>query len=236
MTNRNYLAFDLEIAKEIPDSGDWRAHSPLGVSCAATLTSDTGQLITWFGKSDSGQPAGQMSQGEVAAMVQTVLALVHSGGYSLVTWNGLGFDLPVVAEESGLLQECQGLALNHIDMMFHVFCEKGHYLALDTAAKGMGIQGKAMGMTGKDAPRLWAQGDHQKVLDYLEQDVRTTADLALAGDQSRTFEWTSQRGNLQQFELPSGWRSVQDALKIEEPDTSWMTNPPRREDFTAWLR
>ena len=35
------LAFDLEIAKPLPEGcTDWKAHSPLGISCAATLRSD----------------------------------------------------------------------------------------------------------------------------------------------------------------------------------------------------
>jgi single-stranded DNA-binding protein len=31
-SNRKFLAFDLESAKEIPDSGDWRADSQPGIS------------------------------------------------------------------------------------------------------------------------------------------------------------------------------------------------------------
>ncbi|MDP6494098.1 MAG: hypothetical protein QGI09_01450 [Dehalococcoidia bacterium] len=42
---RKYLAFDLEIAKEFPEGGDWRGHGPLGISCAATQASDTGQRV-----------------------------------------------------------------------------------------------------------------------------------------------------------------------------------------------
>ena len=45
MTDRKYLAFDLEIAREIPEGGDWKANRPLGISCAATLASDTGQRV-----------------------------------------------------------------------------------------------------------------------------------------------------------------------------------------------
>ena len=37
---------------------------------------------------------------------------------------------------------CSRVALNHIDLMFHFFCEKGYPLGLDAAAKGMGLPGK----------------------------------------------------------------------------------------------
>lgn len=38
-TNRNYIAFDLEIYKIVPgDFNYWRSHRPLGISCAATCT------------------------------------------------------------------------------------------------------------------------------------------------------------------------------------------------------
>ena len=31
-------------------------------------------------------------------------------GYTLLTWNGLGFDLDILAEESGMLPNCRRLA------------------------------------------------------------------------------------------------------------------------------
>jgi hypothetical protein len=45
--------------------------------------------------------------------------------YTIVTWNGTGFDFDILAEESGMLAECKGLAVNHVDMMFHVLCRLG---------------------------------------------------------------------------------------------------------------
>lgn len=40
MTNRKYLAFDIEISKPIPDDAtDWEQYRPLGISCAATWAS-----------------------------------------------------------------------------------------------------------------------------------------------------------------------------------------------------
>ena len=41
-SSRKYMAFDLEIAREIPEGGDWQANSPLGISCAGIRAGDTG--------------------------------------------------------------------------------------------------------------------------------------------------------------------------------------------------
>ena len=48
--SRKYLAFDLETAKLLPGlSGDLKAHRPLGITCAATLTQEQGEVsIVWY--------------------------------------------------------------------------------------------------------------------------------------------------------------------------------------------
>ena len=77
-------------------------------------------------------------------------------------------------------QECRTLALGrHIDMMFQVVCLRGHRLALNVAAKGMGLPGKFAGFDGNQAALLWAMGEREKVFDYVAQDVKTTMELAL---------------------------------------------------------
>lgn len=69
-------------------------------------------------------------------------------GYTIVTWNGLSFDFDVLAEESGMIEKCRTLAINHVDMMFHALCRLGHGISLDSAAKGMDLLGKNEDMTG----------------------------------------------------------------------------------------
>jgi RNase H-like protein len=90
---------------------------------------------------------------------------VARDGYTLLSWNGLSFDFNILAEESGLPDECGKLAMDHVDMMFHVVCRLGHYIALARAAEAVGIPGKAGGMSGYDAPRMWADGQHEQVLE-----------------------------------------------------------------------
>ncbi len=229
-----YLAFDIETAKEWPDGRDWRAYRPLGISCAATLPGDTTQVKLWHGVADDGRPADRMAREDVVALVEYLLAMTGDG-YTLLTWNGLGFDFDVLAEESGMLAQCKTLALGHVDMMFHVFCELGHPVGLDAAAQAMNLPGKPAGMTGLLAPRLWSEGRRQEVLDYVAQDVRTTLDLANSCERQRCLRWITRRGTPRRMGLARGWLKVGAAAKLPQPDTSWMSRPLSRSTFTAWL-
>ena len=211
----NFVAFDIEIARALPDGvEDWSNHRPLGISCAATLTTGSPPVL-WYGSKSSGEYGEQMNPGEAQELVKYLQDQVEQGR-TILTWNGLGFDFDILAEESGMLAECSDLALNHIDMMFHVFCIKGYALGLDKAAKGMGLAGKTPGMTGDMAPRLWI-------------------DLWGAVDGQRVLRWTSNRGYPQRLPLPKGWVTVKEALKLPLPDTSWMSNPWPRSKFSGWL-
>jgi hypothetical protein len=231
---RNLVAFDIEIARSLPDGvEDWSNYRPLGISCAATLSTGAPPVL-WYGSKSSGEYGDRMNPGESQELVKYLQDQVDQGR-TILTWNGLGFDFDILAEESGMLAECSELALNHIDMMFHVFCIKGYALGLDKAAKGMGLAGKTPGMTGDMAPRLWQEGEYLKVLEYLKQDVQTLVDLWGAVDGLRALRWTSNRGYQQRLPLPKGWVTVEEALKLPLPDTSWMSDPWPREKFSGWL-
>jgi len=49
------------------------------------------------------------------------------------------------------------------------------------------------------------------------------------------LRWISSRGKPRDMPLPKSWLTVQGALKLPLPDTSWMTNPIKRKQFTEWL-
>lgn len=219
--SRKYLAFDLAVAEEVPDGEKMNAHLPLGISCAATLSSDTGLLITWHGGTHDESASGRLTPEEAKIIVQTLVDKVDAG-YTLVTWNGLSFDLPIMAEESGLEPECRFLASRHVDMMFHVYCIKGQYLELEAAALGMELPMSTQTITGREAPRLWAQGKHQQVLDHLAGNLQTTIGVALACERRKVLLWTNKRGSSQGMDLPSGWLTVPEAAAIKGIDpTQW---------------
>jgi hypothetical protein len=232
---RQYLAFDIETAKDVPgDDFNWRPHRPLGISCAATLASDTGQPLLWHGKTRDELPEKRMSQVDAQGLVQ-YLSNMAADGFRILTWNGLGFDFDILAEESGAAAVCREFALGHVDMMFHVFCSLGYPVALDKAAQGMGLPGKPPGMSGFKAPKLWAQGHFKEVLEYVAQDVRTAMQIAQTCEQRRRFEWITRKGTKGSMPLTNGWLTVRESLRLPEPDTSWMSAPLSRQDFTAWL-
>jgi hypothetical protein len=231
---RQYLAFDLEIAKPLPGGqADWTAYHPLGITCAATHTGDS-QPRVWYSRNLDGTPASQMNREELIELVDYLQTMVVSG-HTLLTWNGLGFDFNVLAEESGLWKPCAEMAIDHVDMMFQVFCMLGHTLGLDKAARGMGVPGKPPGMSGALAPRYWAEGKWAIVLDYVAQDARTTLALAQAVEAQSELRWISDRGIRQNVRLPNGWLTVREALKLPEPDISWLQRPMQRSKFTGWL-
>ena len=99
--SRKYLAFDLETAKvQPPDDQNWREDRPLGISCEATLCCDAGEPMLWYGLTRTNRPAREMSHNDAKKLVNYLSRMV-SAGYTIVTWNGVGFDFDILAEESG---------------------------------------------------------------------------------------------------------------------------------------
>jgi len=223
--NRKYLSFDIETAKILADDAmsNWKLHRPLGIACAATVCDD--ELALWAGKE-------KMTQKECADLVRYLQTKVEQG-YTIVSWNGLGFDFAILAEESGLKTECGQLAVRHIDMMYHIVCKLGFGVSLDAAAKGMNLAGKTM--NGADVPKLWAEGKRHEVLAYVSQDVRTTLDVALACESCGKMSWIAKSGNLRTMKLPHGWLTVEQAEKLPKPYTGWMDEPWPRERFLEWV-
>ena len=171
-----YLAFDLEIVKELPEDEDWEKYRPLGISCAATIRSGDLHPIKWYPGQGRGRPnGGGMSKLELLKMVDYMEQQMDYGFIPL-TWNGLKFDFDVLAEESGDKVSCRKLALNHVDMMFHFFCLKGYPLSLKAASAGMGLEGKTEGMSGALAPVLWA-GNRERLLELEESGLAELKDL-----------------------------------------------------------
>ncbi len=232
---RKFLAFDIETAAMLSEAQfqDWKRHRPLGVTCIAAQASDAAAPMLWDSRQAGGGTPGRMSKAQAAEFVG-YLRQMAAAGYTLLTWNGLGFDWDVLAEESGHGDICRELALDHVDMMFHIFCVRGHPVALEKAAQGHGIPGKPAGMSGIRAPQMWAEGRFQEVLDYVKEDVRITLEIAARSEEKRSFRWLTSKGTVSTMPLAGGWLPVKAALQLPEPDTSWMSSPIPRSRFTAW--
>ena len=235
---KRIAAFDLEIAKVLPeDVTDLKSHAPLGISCAAVALSGTDEVEIW-----SGTP--QMSVADCRSLVERLAELV-SDGYTIVTWNGASFDFFVLAQESGMLEQCGELAFGHVDLMVIVTFSKGYYLGLDKALAGAGLQGKVKAVTlndgstlsdmsGAGAPQLWAAGERDAVIEYLKGDVTQLLALAARVARSGAITWLSNRGKPQSVRTKK-LITVEECFRIPLPDTSWMSNPPSRQSFVDWI-
>ena len=246
MQTRPFIAFDLEIAREIPEGkiSDWH----LGITCAATFDS---KPRVWFPKPDVGDRVPYpdcMSVRECCALLQ-YLVEQSAAGYDIVTWNGMGFDFRVLAAECHLdlidWDNLVDLAWGHIDIAFNMLCDRGFMAGLNKATKGMGLSGKKEGMSGALAPAMWQEGRvvQEKVLEYVAQDAQATAELYQAIIAARSMTWITMKGV--QSNRPwepaiitdlGGQRlmTVTEANNLRQPNTSWMDKPRKRSEFTSW--
>lgn len=275
------IAFDLEISKPIIDGVEWKEQRPLGISCASTLTSK-GEMRYWHNNqdlveagSDSGKAFGDcMTPYEVQKLVGYLLNFINHAG-QVVTWNGLGFDFDILAEE------CQSrtwanrvvkiaMSDHHIDPGFQMVCRLGYMIGLEKCAKGLRVSGKTEGMHGDLAPLLWS-GDLSTVsdeqlesiagffdggnpddfagsraaqdlcLEYVGQDSRATMNVYNALVEKREVWWITAKGTI----CRKPWRpiikqdpprllTVEEALEIDVPNTSWMTDPRPRGVYFEW--
>lgn len=231
-------SFDIEIAAVLPEGiEDWAEHPDLGISCAAVAFDDQPEVQIWSGVPRLDHLAAQRMARELIGLQEQ--------GYRFVTWNGCGFDFRVLAQETGMDEEMAQLARGHIDLMLMVTFSKGHFLGLQKALVGAGMAGKLKRvqlsdgswideMEGSQAPVLWARGEQEAVLAYLEQDVRQQLALAQWVQANREIRWISGAGNPQAAPFQK-LLTVEECFELPEPDTSWMRDPPSREQFTAWM-
>ena len=241
----SYTSFDLEIYKAV-EGEDWAAQRPFGISCAA-IYEGAGASFWYF--EDGDQPRSvAMSRAGCCKVVRDLQRIVSDGSV-LVTVNGLAFDFSVLAEESGMVNECADLALNHhCDLLFMSVCHYGWYVGLDALCAGAGVESKlhevvlsdgsaVPDMSGAMAPRLWQDGEFDVVLAYLKQDVRATLEVAEMAVFRRMLAWRSRRGGSLCVPVTSGRLPiVAECLTWPLPDTSWMDSPPSRQGMMEWMK
>lgn len=231
-------SFDLEISKEIPQGIDWKTIAPLGISCAALWVDEVIPTPEFY------WAVPQLDPDHAKNLVRR-LQVLQNRGWTIVTWNGCGFDFPVLAQESDMLNECADLAYNHVDLMLLVTFQKGYHLGLNTASTGMGLVGKThevilstgqiiTEMSGALAPQMWQAGETDAVMAYLAGDVEQTNKLAHEIENKKHICWVSKSGKWQ-FCPVNKLYSVKELFTLPKPNTSWMSNPPTRESFIEWM-
>lgn len=239
---RKYIAWDLELANtNIPEDfsgGDLFQFAPMRVSCGAVAWKDGSEIKTkrWWGEPET-------SKEELSKMLK-FLEKFHDDGFTILSFNGVQFDFRVCAEATGEYNLCKKLAMNHYDLMYDVFLHRGYFASLDSILKFHGRSKKhevtlkdgtvITDMSGGLAPRLWAKGEVDAVLEYLDGDVIELLNVMDIVDKRQKIEWYSQRGNY--MKIATDLLLVGEGIKkIKKPNTAWMTDPVSREDTTKWM-
>jgi hypothetical protein len=228
-------SFDIEIYKEIDKDHSVESILPVGITCAAIKLEGVKKILFYFG-------FPYMNKQQCINMLNDLIQI--NKFYTFLTWAGTGFDFKVLAYETEDFDRCGFLALNHIDMMLEIVFRKGWFVALDSALKGMNIKsklhkiildnGNKSKMSGKQAPNFWKQGEYSAVLHYLKYDVIRPLQLAKKIQQIQALQWLSKKGKPQNISIEY-LRIVKDLFTIPIPDTSWMTDPPKRSQFIDWI-
>lgn len=231
---RSYAAFDLEIYKSVQNMAYWIAEAPLGISCCAVACEGNPEPQFWS------QPRPVMDRHAARALVGELQEIASD--FTIVTWNGAGFDFQVLAIESGMNKECAELAKNHVDMMYLVYCIRGHFLGLDKAIAGAGLAGKThevtlstgeklTGMYGGMAPKLWQQGEYDAVLTYLRGDVTQPLALARIIEKNQRMDFVGLGGTTR---MPCSLQTVEEATFFDDRGR-WAKNRTQRQAFLKWI-
>lgn len=231
---KEFLSYDIEIYEDLPE-GENVDLSKITPSVAAFCTDY--ENIHYY------DDVPYMSKETAKRLVLDLQKKVDEG-LTLFGWNSLSFDLHLLGLYSGMLEECGRLALNHVDGMFLVVAQKGFYLGLDKALIGAKMEtklhevelndkSKFSQMNGSKAPMLWRSGEYSAVKEYLKYDVIQPLKLANHIQSSGYIRWKSNSGK--DNWLKTQMLTVKECLKLEKPDTSWMTSAPKREDFFSWI-
>ena len=234
-----FLAFDIEIASDLPEDKPWQESAPLGITCAAIAE----ELIshTYCGEEMAdGRFEPRMSKGACKKLLSHLYRAAESG-VALVGWNSLGFDFQVLGYETGEWDTIKELALyHHVDPAFQMLCERGYMVGLNSAAEAMMVGSKLEGVEGKLAPSMWrdTRAYQDLVLKYVEQDARMTYDLYAAIVEYRLVNWRTRKGKFSTWKPqmePGRLLFVDECLELALPDTSWMDSPRPRSQYAGWL-
>ena len=232
------IAFDLEIANEFPDEGE-PDHSKLGISCAATLTSDGTDMRFHSPAQHRGEMYGERMTPNGCQGLLDHLMVATGGGYNLVCWNG-NFDLRVLAYEVGTesgYKICQSLAREMYDPMFQFYVDNGFPVGLEAVAKAMLGRTKTEGLHGDAAPILWKESKEkqEKVLRYCAGDVALTLALFEEIERKAEIQWIT-RAEKKRFSVIGQVQTVGECMTLLVVGTPWWPNNPfSREQFVGWL-
>ena len=226
------------------DRGGLRStkHSTItSLLCAVTKKNDE-RSRAWVGeKLPAGQGWSPLGTPEIEALL-LYLEGQRELGCIPVTWDGLRetFALLMKFCEGVSRPACEGLALRHIDIAFQLFCSRGFIISLKSILQSMNIEDQTHGRRTAFARSIWDKGEEaqRELLKVAREIAGTIAQLYATILETNNLTWLTKDGAEAYwtpetaYDLTSkGDRllTVTEALELEDPDTSWMSVPFKKD-------
>lgn len=205
------------------------------ILCATIITNASESPLNLCASAPNGA-IGSSFRTDACREILQILSQLHQRRYALVSWNGLGHDLKALAHNTEEYDACREIALAHCDLMFQFHCYAGFPVSLSAAARAMALPLGDFRRQSIDAASLWEDpGQREEILNQTAQDAATTLAAAQKCHETGRLSWITMRGIRRSLSFPHGLLSVQDAMWLPDPDTSWMDNPIPRSNFYRWL-
>lgn len=227
------VSFDIETSNvfDLKPNEDLEKYAPFHVAVAGVVHL-SGARSTWLSMGTDGTPLKNITQ-ETATELLRELRRLQETGHILCAWNGASFDLKWLAYAAQDEKLASQIALDLYDPMLQFFNLTGYPVGLDAVAQGLRLTERKM-MGSEEAPRLWCQGEHARVIEYVCSDARITNAIAERIHRTGTVSWITKKGTLKSEQI-GRLKRVREVLKEPEPDQSWMNTPLRREKFVKWI-
>lgn len=200
-----FFGFDIEtvlpIPREASDLGDPCAlgiDSFGGISIVAVVTS-SGDEHVWTpekkSKDDDHFELLSMTSLQVQNSIEHMFHLFSVKHYIPVSWNGLFFDLRVLArcsESEKHAAMCRAMALGHVDLAFNMLARTGFMCSMDSAADFM-LKVRKSFPSAIEALTLWSSRDSSKqreVVRYCVDDAKLVLQIfaKMVNESMRTKE------------------------------------------------
>lgn len=178
------ITYDLETLSTIEEAGGWDKHDKLGVSVLCAHDSQTDTYIAFSDALPSSRrlAAHKYQEGDIRysfLRLESFQDFVDSADL-MIGFNNIRFDNRVLFHNNILIptEKCYDILLEGWkaqNLPLDSYSKETHSGGLDDYAKAN--LGESKTGTGELAPRLWAQGKYEEVIQYCLRDVMLTRKL-----------------------------------------------------------
>ena len=180
------------------------------------------------------------------------LSAQQMNGCTIVSWDGMQEAFAILSkfcEPPMIRAVCEGVALQHVDMAFQMFCSRGFVAPLRKVLESSGIEDKTHGRATAFAKSAWDKGEveQRKLLGVAREIAYTIGRLYGVVATKKDLTWFTKSGADAYWQPEMVYDAtakcerlllVCEALELPAPDTSWMTIPFKKDrgDYLVWLQ